>query len=113
MMGRESPEQWPSMSLLSQLLVISTSPPHTQVALARPVQAAHSKRLERMAREKGFHSRCPKRCHRTQTDGGARSVMPPIFSFKITKWACIRVELGRVDEGAGAATTHHRLSTAS
>ena len=53
MMGRESPEQWPSMSLLSQLLVISTSPPHTQVALARPVQAAHSKRLERMAREKG------------------------------------------------------------
>ena len=64
MMGRESPEQWPSMSLLSQLLVISTSPPHTQVALARPVQAAHSKRLERMAREKGFHSRCPKRCQR-------------------------------------------------
>jgi hypothetical protein len=24
--------------------------------------------------------------------------MPRIFSFKITKWACIRVELGRVDE---------------
>ena len=52
MMGRESPEQWPSMSLLSQLLVISTSPPHTQVALARPVQAAHSKRLERMRERK-------------------------------------------------------------
>ena len=86
MMGRESPEQWPSMSLLSQLLVISTSPPHTQVALARPVQAAHSKRLERMAREKGFHSRCPKRCHRER---GGRSVM---------KAACIHVELGRVDE---------------
>jgi len=86
MMGRESPEQWPSMSLLSQLLVISTSPPHTQVALARPVQAAHSKRLERMAREKGS---TPGVRSGAIANGGGRSVM---------KAACIHVELGRVDE---------------
>ena len=41
------PSQWPLILLVpSQLLVISTLPPHTQVALTRPVQAAHnSKRL--------------------------------------------------------------------
>ena len=44
------PSQWPLILLVpSQLLVISTLPPHTQVALTRPVQAAHnSKRLRSM-----------------------------------------------------------------
>ena len=46
------PSQWPLILLPSQLSVISTLPPHTQVALTRPVQAAHSnKRLQRMRRE--------------------------------------------------------------
>ena len=97
-MGRESPEQWPSMSLLSQLLVISTSPPHTQVALARPVQAAHSKRLERMAREKGSTPGVRSGAIGRKRGSKKRDAAKLIFSFKITKWACIRVELGRVDE---------------
>ena len=44
------PSQWPLILLVpSQLLVISTLPPHTQVALTRPVQAAHNnKRLQCM-----------------------------------------------------------------
>ena len=44
------PSQWPYILLVpSQLLVISTLPPHTQVALTRPVQAVHnSKRLRSM-----------------------------------------------------------------
>ena len=44
------PSQWPLILLVpSQLLVISTLPPHTQVALTRPVQAVHnSKRLRSM-----------------------------------------------------------------
>ena len=44
------PSQWLLILLVpSQLLVISTLPSHTQVALTRPVQAAHnSKRLRSM-----------------------------------------------------------------
>ena len=47
--GCVSPSQWPSMIVSPfQLLVISTSPPHTQVALTRAVKAAHTKRVEPM-----------------------------------------------------------------
>ena len=82
----ESPTQWPSMSLPSQLLVISTSPPHTQVALTRAVKAAHTNRLERIEWDDG----CLKRCQPKVTHKGVKTL--PGDGLRVCNSASIRFQ---------------------